>query len=121
MLGDAEGRTEHRLRRGRAHEDQEARPHGLDLGVQPRPAGADLLAVRLLMEPPLAAPDPPEMLDGVSDVDAGARDAGRLEALVEDAARRSDERLALHVLAIPRLLADEHHRGLPRAVAEHGL
>jgi len=82
---------------------------------------ADLPAVRLLVQAPLAPAHPAEVLDGVGHVDAAARDAGGLQALVEDAAGGSDERLALDVLAVAGLLADQHHRGLPRAVAEHGL
>src|SRR5581483_11191329 len=80
VLGDAEGRPEHRLRRGGAHQDDQVRPHRLQLGVEPRPAGADLLAVRLLMEAALATLYPAEVLDRVGDVDAVARDAGGLEA-----------------------------------------
>jgi hypothetical protein len=45
----------------------------------------------------------------------------RGQPLVEDAARGADERMALDVLAVAGLLADHHHLGVLRALAEHGL
>ena len=43
------------------------------------------------------------------------------ERLIENLPRRSDERAALEVLAVSRLLADQHHRRVRGPFAEHGL
>ncbi|EQD86887.1 hypothetical protein N599_07455 [Saccharopolyspora erythraea D] len=51
------------------------------------------------------------MLDGVGQVGVVALDARLREREVEQPARRADERLALDVLAVPGLLADEQHPG----------
>ena len=48
-----------------------------------------------------------------------ARDAGALQAAIEHAAGRSDERVAREVLAIARLLADQHHLCIGRPFADH--
>src|SRR6266571_226259 len=100
---------------------EQARLYRLDLRLEPRPARPHLLAVRLFVEAALAAPREAEVLDGVGHVDARPFDAGGFESLVEDAAGGSDEGLALDVLAIAWLLADEHQHGATRAVAEDGL
>src|SRR5256885_2074706 len=73
------------------------------------------------MNAPLAASLVTEMLDHVRDVDIAPLDPGLLEPLVEDAAGRPDERMALDVLAVARLLADHHHLGVPGPFAHHGL
>src|SRR5436305_637480 len=73
------------------------------------------------MNPPLAASLVTEMLDHVRDVDIAPLDPGLLEPLVEDSAGRTDERMALDVLAVARLLADHHHLGVARALAHHRL
>ena len=87
-------RAEQRLRRGRAEADDHARLDQRDLGVEPRPAGGDLAGVRLLVDAPLAARLPLEVLDDVGDVDRCAVDAGVLERAVEQLAGRADERMA---------------------------
>ena len=46
---------------------------------------------------------------------------GALEPLVQDAPRRTHERVALDVLAVAGLLADQHQPGVARALAEHRL
>ena len=61
------------------------------------------------------------MLDRVRDVDVVAGDPGLLEAAVEHAAGRTDERMPLDVLAITGLLADQHQARVRRAFAHHGL
>ncbi len=62
-----------------------------------------------------------EVLDGVGDVDLGARDAHLGESLVEHPPGRPDERLSRQVLLITRLLADEERRGAPRTLPQDGL
>src|SRR5437899_9170575 len=61
------------------------------------------------------------MLDGVGDVDALAIDARLLERLIEQPARRTDERLSLDVLAVTRLLPDKHDRCMLGTLSKHGL
>ena len=63
---------------------------------------------------------PPEVLDHVGHIDVGTIDPRILQGAVEDPAGGTDERVALHVLAVARLLADEHHAGSLRALTEDG-
>jgi len=62
-----------------------------------------------------------EMLDDVRDVRIRWRDFRALEPAVESSARRPHKRVPLDVLAITRLLADEHHARRARAFAHHRL
>ena len=64
---------------------------------------------------------PLEVLDRVGDVDLVAVDAGGGERLVEQAPRGADERMALFVLLVAGLLADEHDARVTRPLAEDGL
>ena len=98
-----------------------ARLHERDLGVEPRPAGRDLAGVRLLVDAPLAARLPLEVLDDVGDVDLRAVDPRLRERPIEQRAGRTDERMAAQILGVARLLADEHQRRRRRAFAEDGL
>src|SRR5436190_9759459 len=118
---DAEVPPEKCLRRGGAETDEHPRLDNLELGLEPRPARGDLGPVRLLVDPPLAAGLPLEVLDDVRHVDLAPVDPGFLERLVQELPRRADERLALLVLLIAGLLADEHHLRLGGALAEDGL
>ena len=122
VLGHAEltrrAATARRWRRGRT---STSRLHHGQLGLEPRAAGRDLRPVRLLVDAALAARLPLEVLDGVRDVDVDAVDPRRLERLVEQPARRADERLPGLVLLVAGLLAHEHHLGRPRPLSEHGL
>ena len=74
-----------------------------------------------LVDAPLAALLELEVLHDVRDVDAGTVEVGVVQRLVELAPRRAHERVALPVLAVAGLLADEHDPRLPRALAEHRL
>src|SRR5437764_4184204 len=100
LLRDAELLAEQRLRRGRAEADEHARPHDGELGLEPRPAGRLLGPARLRVDPPLASGLPLEVLDHVRDIRLVSRDPGSLERLVEQPARRADERAALPVLLV---------------------
>ena len=73
------------------------------------------------MDPALALRLPLEVLDDVRDVCGRAVDPGLLHRLVEQPTCRADERLALLVLLVARLLPDEHDLGLRRPLAEHRL
>src|SRR4029079_12209686 len=92
-----------------------------ELRLEPAMARVDLHRVRLRVEAPLAAWLPLEVLHRVRDVDVVLRDACLLERGVEDPPRGSDERMALLILLIARLLADEHEPRVRRAFAEDRL
>jgi hypothetical protein len=74
LLRDPELPAEERLRCDRAQADQHARLDDREFGVEPRPARSDLRPVRLLVDPPLPARSPFEVLDRVGDVDLRAID-----------------------------------------------
>ena len=78
------------------------------LQLQPHLAALDLVCVRPLVQPALAAHLVLEVLDRIGDEDFLARDAGIRQRLVEDAPGGPDERLAGQVLLVARLLADQH-------------
>ncbi len=61
------------------------------------------------------------MLDGVGDVDALSVDTRRLESLIEQTSRRTDEWLSLDVFAVTGLLPDEHDGGVLGTFSKHGL
>ena len=94
-----------------------------ELGLEPRATGGELARVRLCVQAALAARGglPLEVLDRVGEVDLVAVEAGGGERLVEQAARGADERVALFVLLVAGLLADEHDARVTRALAEDGL
>ena len=91
--------------------------------LDPRQTGFDLLAVRALVEAALASGRgaPLEMLHDVGDEDRLAVDPGLREGLVEKSPGRPDERLALEILVIAGLLADEHPASGDRTHSEDGL
>jgi hypothetical protein len=78
-------------------------------------------AARRLVQAALAACPPLEVLDGVGYIDLAAVDLGPLQCLREYPPGRSDEGLALDVLAVARLLADQHQLRLFVAGAEDRL
>ena len=86
---------EQRPGRGRPESDYGAWLDRLDLRLQPWTAGLDLARAGRLMQTPLAARSPFEVLDRVGDVDRATLDPGFRQRPVEQPARRSDERLAL--------------------------
>src|SRR3954451_21058811 len=118
---DAEAGAQQRLRRHRTHQHEHAWRDLLDLGAEPRPARDHVRARRAVVEAPLAARLPAEVLDGVGEVDGIALDAGQLERRVEHVTRWSDEGMARHVLAIAGLLTDEHERRAGRTLTEDRL
>jgi hypothetical protein len=118
---DAELGADHRLRGRGAEADDGAWLDGADLREEPRHAGADFDCIRFLVNPPLAARLPLEVLDHVRDVDVGAIDARLDERLVEQRAGGANERPAGEVLFVARLLADEHHLRRLLSLAEDGL
>jgi hypothetical protein len=61
------------------------------------------------------------MFHRVGDVGLLAVDAGFLQRTVEHQPRRSHERFAGKIFLVAGLLADQHHLGVLRTFAEHGL
>ena len=81
----------------------------------------DLRPIRLLMDAPLAARLPFEVLDRVRDVGLVAVDPCFHERLVEELSRRPDKRLAREVFLVAGLFADEDHLSSGRALSEDRL
>src|SRR5205823_18012 len=98
-----------------------ARLDQVELGLEPRQTGLHLPAVGLLMDSALASQLVSEVLDHVGDVNLLARELGAFEASVKHAARRPHEGVALPVLSVAGLLADEHHARAPGPFADYGL
>jgi hypothetical protein len=73
------------------------------------------------MDPAFAAERVAEMLDHIRDVDVIPRDPRLFKPGVEHTARRPDERVALDVFPIARLLTDEHQVGVPCPFADDRL
>ncbi len=118
---DAKRPAEERLGCGRAEQHEHPGLDHRDLCLEPGAASGDLARARLLMNAPLPARLPLEVLHGIRHVRSGAVDPGLGERLVEEPPRRADERAPGPILLVARLLADEHGgRGL-RALAEDGL
>src|SRR5262249_6643783 len=81
----------------------------------------DLALRRCLVQTPLAARRPLEVLDGVGDVNLAAVDACGFEGAVEQSSSGADEGQAFPVFLVARLLAYQHHPRVRIAFAEHGL
>jgi hypothetical protein len=113
---------EARSGQGRAGDSAEGDHYGgaddRQLRLQPVSAGDDLCAVRRLVQPPLAAFFPLEVLDSVREVSCFAVYAAVGQRLVEQPACRADEWPALLVLHVAWLLTDEGQRGALRAGTE---
>src|SRR5262249_39938031 len=88
---------------------------------EPPRAGVNVIGMRALVQPPLAANLMLEMLNRVGDEGVIAGNAGLLQRRIEDAAGRPDERQAGEVLLVAGLLADQHEMRTYAALAGHGL
>ena len=120
---DAEVTAEQALGGGGAQAHDQLGTDARHLRREPGLAGLDLCAVGALVESPLAArrSAPLEVLDDVRDVDLVANDAGRLKRLVEDPSGGTYERLALAILDVARLLADDQQARTLATGPEDGL
>ena len=96
----------------RAKRHCQLRLDDLALEIEPEMTALDLIGVRLLVQPPLAALLELEMLDRIGDENLAPVDTRIGKRAVEDAARRPDEWLAGAILLVTRLLAHQHQ---PRA------
>jgi hypothetical protein len=74
-----------------------------------------------LMDAPLPALSETEVLDHVADIRVATVDARPIECLVEHPAGRPDERVTLAILAVARLLADEHQPRPGTSLSHHRL
>jgi hypothetical protein len=61
------------------------------------------------------------MLDRIGDINLLARNARFVKRFVEKTTCGSDERMALAVFHVPRLLTDKHHRRIFGTFTENGL
>jgi hypothetical protein len=95
--------------------------NGLDFRLKPGLTGYDLPDHRFLMQAPLTALNPFEMLDGIGDINLVARNARFDERFVEKSTCGSDEGMALAVFHVSRLLTDKHHRRIFGTFAENRL
>jgi hypothetical protein len=110
MIADLEPAAEERLS---GHRAQRHGDPGLDypeLRFQPAVAGRDLGSVGALVDAALAARLPFEVLHRVRNVGVGALDAALAQRAVQEMAGRADERVALLVLLVSGLLADQGQR-----------
>ena len=86
------------------------RPGQRDLGLEPRPAGGNLRAVRLGVDAPFAARLPLEVFHNIGEIHTGAVDPGLVERAIEQLPGRTDERVAGDVFGVAGLLTNHHHR-----------
>ena len=121
LLEETEAGAEHGPGGGRAEAHEHFGPHDLQLPKQPGPARLDLAAGRRLVDAALPRSLELEVLDGVGHEDVPARDLRLRERPVEDRSGRPDERMALQIFLVARLLADEDEPRAARAFAEDRL
>src|SRR5690606_33645276 len=111
LAGEAEARSEQRLRRHRAQRDDDVRGDPVELGSQPGPAGRLLGGVGALVQPALAARLELEVLDGVRQVKRLRIQARLDQCLAQQLSGGADEGFAFEVLAVAGLLADQQDPG----------
>src|SRR5262245_15532657 len=109
LFRDPKLQSQQRLSRGGTHEHEDLRLDRLQLCLQPWPASENLARIRLTMQAPLTSRCPFKVLDRIRDIHELPWDACFFQQLIEQPAGRTDERLTLPVLHVPRLLADHHH------------
>ena len=95
--------------------------HAGDFELEPQVTGEHLVVVRPLVNATFAARRPLEVFDRVGQINAADGDARLVERFAKQTAGRADERLALPILDVARLLADEHDIGALVAGAEDRL
>src|SRR5262249_42005953 len=101
--------------------DHCSRLHDRELDIEPGPARRDVLRPRLLVNPPLPARLPVEVLHDIGHVDVVSIDSRRFERAVENPAGRPDERPSDLILLIAWLFADEHQARTLRTFPKDGL
>src|SRR6266567_1011279 len=118
---DRYGATEQAAGGGGPQGDHEFRLDDRALEIVPPPAAFDLVGVRPLVQPALAAQLELEMLHRVGDEHLVAVESRVRQGPVQHTACRSDERLAGDVLVGSRLLADQHQCRRSRALPGNDL
>jgi hypothetical protein len=121
LFGKPECRANQQLASGRSQGDDQSWLDEVELKVEPWPAGSDLMLIGPIMETPLAAGTPLEMLDDVRDEDALAIDPGLGQRAIQDRSRGAHEWVPGEIFPIAGLLSDEHQCGTVGAFAEDGL
>lgn len=121
FFGHAPCGSEDRLRRAGSEAYQNRGANHRHFRFEPRLAGSQLSAVRLLVNSPLAAFFEFEMLHGVGDIDGKAIDTGFDQRAIEEAAGGSDKWMALAVFLITGLFTNEHDGSRTLAFAEDSL
>jgi len=119
----AERASEQRLGGNSAEADDDLRFHECDLVLEPGKARANFSRTWCLVDAALRTRVlcPLEVLDGVREVEVIAIDACCIERAIEDFPRRANERMALSLFDVARLLADHHHARSARTFAEYGV
>src|SRR5437763_6189566 len=119
VSGHPKSPAEQGLRRGRAERHDDLRFDDADLRLEPRKAGLDFDRARFAVNAPRTARHPFEMFDDIGDVSLLAVDPRLHETAVQQPSRWSYEGVAGKILAVARLLADQHDPGSLRAFTEH--
>src|SRR6266542_1167545 len=121
LLHQAKLRPDERLGGRGAEADEDLRPYGGQLRLEPRPAGGNLGSSGSLVDAALGRPDELEVLDDVGDVDVLSRQTRFHERSVENLSGRTDEGRPLQVLLVARHFAHEHCASRWRTLAEDRL
>src|SRR5581483_1211933 len=110
----AELLSEQSLRGSRAKTDQHGRLNGGEFRIQPWPARVDLRGAGFLVNAPFSTRCgfPTEMLYDVCHINVLALDVCADQRFIQYPAGRADERSALNIFPIARLLANEDDFGL---------
>jgi hypothetical protein len=102
-------------------QNYDVRPDHFQFRFEPRPACHNLNAAGLLVNPPFAALLESKMLHSIGDVGLSAIDACVFQRAIQDFSGRADERPALPVFVISRLLTDQKQPGAALSFAEYRL
>src|ERR1700683_4728371 len=120
LLDRGRGATHSPQRRGTERDDDPGL-EPTDLGNEPDTAGLDMAQLRSLVQPPLTARLPIEVLHRIGDEYFCPRDVRFSEQLIQYLARRPHKRASLAVLGIARLLAPQHNLRFAGTLARHRL
>jgi len=113
--------SEQAARRRRAKCDHSAGLHDLQFTVEPRLALRNFESVRAFVKASFTAHLKLEMLDGIRNKKIIARNLRLCQRPLENPTRRTHKGLTSFILAVPRLLANEHEARAQRSFAGHDL
>lgn len=106
LARDAKRRPEDGLRRGCAQTNKKLWPNESQFRFHPGTAGRDLARIWFLMDAPLPARFPLEMLHHIGDVNMVAIDSCFFQRAIQNFAGRSDKGLSRDIFLIPGLFAN---------------